>query len=367
MRIGYEAKRVFHNASGLGNYSRNLIRSMVEFYPQNDYFLYNPFPAKIPFGKEYNNIHEILPDYSNPILANLWRQKLIPKQAEKDKIDIFHGLSHELPSGLKKRGIPSVVTVHDLIFIRKPELYKAVDRKIYSLKVKAACEQASHIVAASKQTQSDLVELLKIPMERTSVIYQGCNPLYWQEPSESELNLVKKKYNLPDEYTLFVGTLEKRKNVIKLAEAAKKLKTPLVLIGRKTTYWEQYLSREGRLNPYLINPKVDDNHDLACIYSMANLFVYPSHFEGFGIPVLEALVRKTPVITSKTSSLPEVAGPDSMLINPDSDSELVNSMEIVLTSKSLQAKMKQNGYNFAQQFKDENLAAQWQKLYQSIL
>lgn len=366
MRIGYEAKRVFHNASGLGNYSRNLIRSMSLFNPQNNYFLYNPSQGKIEFGKDFSNVKEVQSDFSNPVLTNLWRQKLIPQRAQKDGIDIFHGLSHELPYGLKKKGIPSVVTIHDLIFIRKPELYSSIDRKVYTVKMKAACQQASKIVATSIQTKKDLIKFLQIPAEKISVIYQGCDPLFWQYYSNEEIKSTLSKYNLPAKFLLFVGTLEERKNVIKVAEAAKELNVPLVLIGRKTPYWETYVQNNADTNPQIYTPEVKDNMDLAKIYKAASVFVYPSHFEGFGIPVLEALASKTPVVTSTISSLPEVAGPDSILVNPDSQSEINNALRMILSSEELQCKMKKNGYTFAQNFTDSKIAEQWQKLYSSL-
>ncbi len=367
MKIGYEAKRVFHNSSGLGNYSRNLIRAMAENYSANDYYLYNPSAGKIPFGKEYENIHEIQSGYSNPLMANLWRQALIPKKAFNDKIDVFHGLSHELPVGLHKKEIPSVVTIHDLIFIHKPELYNPVDRKIYTLKVNAACEQATQIVAASIQTKKHLIKYLEVPDEKIQVVYQSCDPVFWANHSEEEINKTIEKHKLPNEFVLFVGTLEERKNVDKLVEACQKLKLPLVLIGRQTDFWKKVNSKI-KLPELIFTPKVPDNVELAHIYKAAKIFVYPSYFEGFGIPVLEAQACGTPVITSDKSSLPEVAGPDSILVDPMSESEILNAIRMVWESDGLRKKMTENSLKFASEnFKDDVLSSQWQKIYSSIL
>jgi glycosyltransferase involved in cell wall biosynthesis len=366
MRIGYEAKRVFHNRSGLGNYSRNLIRALAQYHPENSYFLYNPSLGKIKFGDDFDHVHEIRPDYKNPILTNLWRQKLVTQRAKKDKVDVFHGLSHELPSNLDKKGIPSIVSVHDLIFIRKPELYSPIDRKIYTLKVKSACQQASKIVATSEQTKNDLQEYLDIDKSKIEVIYQGCDPLFWQSHNEDDLKSVKEKYRLPAEYLLFVGTLEERKNVTKIVEEAKSIGMPLVLIGKKTPYWKNYAAKSIRKKDAIFTPTVTSNTDLAKIYQGASLFIYPSHFEGFGIPVLEALASKVPVITSNKSSLPEVAGPDSILVDPDNPSDMNNAIQMIMSSSKLQTKMKENGYTFAQKFKDEQIANQWHSLYSNL-
>ncbi len=366
MRIGYEAKRVFHNRSGLGNFSRNLIRSLATYHPENEYYLYNPKKAKIAFGQELDSVKELRPSFKNPLFVNLWRQRLLSERAQKDGVQIFHGLSQELPAGLQKRNIPSVLSVHDLIFIRKPELYKAIDRKIYTRKLKSACRQASAIVAISEQTRQDLQEFLDISADKVKVIYQGCNPLYWEEKKPGEIQTVRTTYQLPESYALFVGTLEKRKNAALVAQTAQKLGIPTVMIGRPTRQWLKEVA--PGLNPNLIlTPTVTDNEHLAAIYRGAKLFVYPSSFEGFGIPVLEALVSKVPVITSNLSSLPEVAGPSSILIDPDTPEELEEAMNRVWNSEELSQQMIKSGYTFAQHFKDDVIARQWQNLYSSLL
>ncbi len=366
MRIGYEAKRVFHNHSGLGNFSRNLIRALALSYPGNEYYLYNPKKPKIAFGDEWPFIKELRPSFKNPLFVNIWRQRLLSERAKKDKVDLFHGLSQELPAGLKKRGVPSVVSVHDVIFLRRPELYKPIDRKIYTRKLKLACRQANSIVAISEQTRKDLEKYLDIPAEKVKVIYQGCAPLFWNEKSQEEIEEVRRQYGLPEKYMLFVGTLEQRKNVGHVVKAAQKLNIPLVLIGRATKYWKQYVAPE--INTGLIHtPSVWNNEHLAAIYQGANLFTYPSAFEGFGIPVLEALVSKTPVITSNISSLPEVAGPASLLIDPDSLEELTQAIDRVWGSEDLQKQMSISGYTFAQHFKDDKIASHWQNLYSSLI
>ena len=172
---------------------------------------------------------------------------------------------------------------------------------------------------------------------------------------------------MPQDFVLFVGTLEERKNVDKLLEACQKLKLPLVLIGRATDFWKKAKANAKR--PELVFcPNVPSNEELAHIYNAAKLFVYPSYFEGFGIPVLEAQACGTPVITSDKSSLPEVAGPDSILVDPQSESEILNAIRMVWESEGLQKKMKENSIKFAEEnFKDEVLSTQWQNIYSSLL
>src|SRR5690606_36680526 len=152
MNIGYEAKRVFHNRSGLGNYGRDLVRMLSKYYPQNSYYLYNPKPAKHQlFQPDGVQVVERLPrSRRNRLFYNLWRQRNVINDLSNDGIQLFHGLSGELPIGLSKQRITGVVTIHDLIFLRYPELYSPIDRTIYLLKAKYAAHQANHIIAISE-------------------------------------------------------------------------------------------------------------------------------------------------------------------------------------------------------------------------
>lgn len=361
MIIGYEAKRIFHNSSGLGNYGRNLISALTEHHSDNQYLLYNPKKGKIGFNLSPVT-KEINPALDNPLYTNLWRQRLVSDQAAKDGVQIFHGLSQELPSGLAKNHIKSVVTIHDLIFLRFPKLYKRIDRKIYLQKVTKACISADLIVAISEQTKLDLIEFLKIDPQKIIVIYQGCHPAFWSSDIASD-NDILDKYKLPNEYLLFVGTLEPRKNPDKVLQASKELNIPVVFIGGQTKFWKtQNLTYQG-----YHNPKVDSTEELAAIYRQAKVFAYPSIFEGFGIPVLEALVCKTPVVTSNISALPEAAGPNSLLVNPNSQAEITKAIDAVWNSEALQNEMIEAGYSFAMKFRDQELAKIWSQTYSSLL
>lgn len=369
MKIGFEAKRVFHNTSGLGNYSRNLIRALAQNQPNNQYVLYNPREGKTPFGQYLPNVTETNPSVSNALYQNLWRQKFLSERARKDGIDIFHGLSAELPAGLKKKGITSVVTVHDLIFIRYPQLYKYLDRKIYTRKLRSACNQANQIVAISQQTKSDLVEFLDIDPMRIRVIYQGTDPIYWKKYTEDELEEVRQRFELPERFGLFVGTLEIRKGADKILESQLDNGIPMVYVGRPTKFWNKLmqLGKYKKIRPLIHTPEVPENEDLAKLYRLADFFIYPSIFEGFGIPVLEALISKTPVITSDRSSLPEAAGPSARLIDPEDMNAINREMQLLWGDEKLRHEIAETGYTFAQHFTDEKIAGNWQHVYQNLM
>ncbi len=369
MNIGFEAKRIFHNSSGLGNYGRNLLRALAQHFPQHQYQLFNPKKGVYTFGNEWSHVSEVLPPYTNALYAQWWRQNLVSQHAKKKQVNIFHGLSAELPKGLDKAGIPSVVTIHDLIFLRYPELYKNVDRKIYTKKAKWACKRADKIVAISQQTKSDLQQFLNIPEEKISVIYQGVNPVYWEDFNTETLTNTLAKYKLPTKFGLFVGTLETRKGVDKILEAIRISRVPMVFIGRKTAFWESQLklSENQQIKNLIYNPTVKSNTELAHIYQLANFFLYPSIFEGFGIPVLEALTSKTPVITSNISSLPEVAGPSSILVNPKNADEIAAAQTQLWENPKLCKQIAEDGFTFAHNFNDPSIAWHWINLYQSLL
>ena len=366
MVIGFEAKRVFHNASGLGNYGRNLITSLAHENANNKYLLYNYRKGNVAFDLPAG-VEEIRPKLQNKLAANLWRQRLISGKAKKDGVEIFHGLAQELPYGLQKKGIKSIVTIHDLIFLRFPNLYKRIDRNIYLKKVKHACLVSDLVVAVSSQTRQDLIDLLQVPAEKIVVIHQGCDPLFWQKHQNNILPMIK-KFGLPERFALFVGTLEPRKNPARVAEVCAKLEIPLVLVGKPTAYWTKFLqSASTAQQVYWQHIRVSSTRDLATLYAMADVFIYPSIFEGFGIPVLEALASGTPVITGNNSALREVAGPASTLINVESSADLSKAIMALWNNEELRHNNSEKGLNFAQQFTDGVLAKQWLNTYKNVL
>lgn len=366
MILGYEAKRVFHNRSGLGNYGRNLIRALAEHQPENQYLLYNYKAGPISFAPG-PNVREIRPPQKGALLAQLWRQRLVSSRAARDKVEIFHGLSGELPYGLPTRGIRSVVTVHDLIFMRFPRYYQRVDRNLYLGKLRHACRIADRVVAVSRQTRADLIQFLDLPPEKILVVHQGCAPAFWEKQEEASADL-HQRYHLPPEYVLFVGTLEQRKNPVLVAQACAQLNIPLVLVGRPTRYWQKFVQQaSSEQQKWLHHRQVDSETDLAALYQNAQCLAYPSQFEGFGIPLLEALAGGTPVITARNSALPEVAGPGGLLLSEVTEETLIEALQLLWRKPQKRKELAEAGRGHLEQFTDPVLARQWQGLYQEML
>ena len=369
MIIGYEAKRIYHNRSGLGNFGRNLLQALANYHPEHQYLLFNSHPGTISFGRDMDAIKEIQPAITAPIYRDVWRQSLMVRDIKKHQVELFHGLSMELPKGIKKLGIPTILSVHDVIFLRYPELYKSVDRNIYLAKLRRSLGECTRIVATSRQTRQDLIDLLNVDESRIDVIYQGVHPSYWIRHSKEEIEQIKSQFHLPDKFALFVGTLEQRKGVQHLLEAQLQTGLDIVYVGKPTTYWKDTFGQQKyqSIKEKVHTPEVRDTLSLSKIYQAAKLFVYPSIFEGFGIPVLEALVSQIPVITSNTSSLPEVAGPGSILIDPQSALSISNAIQQLWDDEEKSKECVQNSLNFIEQFKDQKLAAQWEQTYLSLL
>ena len=371
MKIGFEAKRVYHNTTGLGNYSRDLVRGLAKYYPQNQYFLYNPKKRAVSlFNTTSLAIVEKLPSskfYQK--FKNYWRQRGVVNDIIKDKIEIFHGLSGELPSGLKKRGIKSVVTIHDLIFIRYPNLYSFFDRKIHFIKFKKAVKQADVIIAISEQTKRDIIDFLKVDADKIKVIYQSCHNAFKIEYSQEIKENIRVKYKLPNIFILNVGTLEERKNALSIVKAVSDIDTKLVLIGRETNYSEsikKYITAHNIADKIIFLKNIP-LEDLAIIYQLATVFVYPSIFEGFGIPIIEAIYSKTPVITTKNGVFPEAGGPYSFYVNPKNTDELKNSIEQLLADENLRKSISEKGYAFAHKFNERLISQQINNLYKSLI
>ena len=371
MRIGFDAKRAYFNYSGLGNYSRNTIRLLSRHFPENDYYLYIPRKKNQITHGTYPNHTLVYPkSWKARNLSSFWRSYWLGKQLVLDGLDLYHGLSNEIPFDIHHNRVPSVVTIHDLIFLRFPEWYPPIDRKIYSRKAAFACLHADRVVAISRQTRSDIIHYLGTPEEKIDVVYQGCDPGFYREWNGSEKQEIVSRYQLPDTYLLYVGTIEPRKNLLQVIKSRHlgKLDVPLIVIGRMTPYIKQirkYMTEHSLRNITFLQDI--PNNDLPGIYQQAEAFIYPSRFEGFGIPILEALFSRTPVITSSGSCFNEAGGQSSIYVDPDNTEEMAHAIRRVLDSGDLRAEMKKKGYEHAQKFRDEIIANNLMEVYRKVL
>jgi glycosyltransferase involved in cell wall biosynthesis len=371
MRIGFDAKRAFTNKSGLGGYSRNLISALCSNFPESEFVLYTSRKKPDLYNPPFPDVQVRIPEnLIQRILHPFWRSYMIPRLLVSDRIDIFHGLSHELPFHFPTDKVKSVITIHDLIFMRFPGFYSATDRYIYERKFRYACKKADRIIAISRQTADDIVEFFGTDRNKIEVIYQGCHPDFYHPLSAEEKAAVRRKYALPASYILYVGTIEKRKNLLSLVRAMHEgnIELPLVVIGKKTVYADEvhrFLEKHRSMRVTFHDSVV--NTDLPGIYQLADVFVYPSVYEGFGIPILEALASQTPVITSQGGCFSEAGGPSTLYVDPMNIGEISEAILRVIRDPALRNKMTEAGFKFASGFRQDEVAGSVMNVYIKLL
>ncbi|MBV6493747.1 MAG: D-inositol-3-phosphate glycosyltransferase [Turneriella sp.] len=370
MHIGFDAKRAFLNTSGLGNYSRTLIELVVNAEKKSQFTLFTPKLKEENFYNSINNLPnctiETPTRFIDKSLRSHWRSFGITKLLNLKKIDLYHGLSNELPFNIKNFKGKKIVTIHDLIFLRYPKLYPFIDRKIYNKKFYHACKSADTIIAISQETKNDIINFYSIPQAKIKVVYQSCNAKFYENISRADLDKMLSLYKLPHEYLLYVGTIEERKNLLLIIKALSQVKDiPLVVVGRKRKYFQkvkEQILKLGLQSRVIFLENVA-NHDLPAIYRQAKIFIYPSFFEGFGIPIVEALASRIPVITTKGSCFLETAGPNSIYINPNNEYELAENINFLLKSKQQRKEQTEKGFIYAQKFHPKTYLNEILKIY----
>jgi len=372
MNIGFDGKRAANNLTGLGNYSRSLILQLSELFHQNHYFVYSPKVKEVQqisaFFKK-DNISLKLPEKSGP--GFLWRSFSVKSQIKKDQIAVYHGLANEIPFGMQNLQTKTVVTIHDLIFLKLPQHYKFIDRAIYNFKSKYACKNADLIVAISEQTRKDIIDLYNIAPSKIEVIYQSCDDSFKKMVPAVHKETVRIKYNLPTKYILNVGTIEARKNLLLIIRAMPEIDAAytLIVVGKKQAYATEVLAEIERLgiSDRVIFLKDIPFNDLPAIYQLASVFVYPSFYEGFGIPIIEALYGGVPVVAATGSCLEEAGGPDSIYIDPNDAPGLAQAVNAILSDPQRAIKMKTGGLTYVQKFNAPLLSRQLMNCYTNLV
>lgn len=314
MKIGFDAKRYYHNHTGLGNYSRTIVNGLQEFCPDVECQLFDE--------------------------KALTRTFTLGRKAAKNDCALLHGLSNELPTDAKHCDIPTIVTMHDVAWRTFPQMYHWIDRQLYDWKYGRSCREATRVIAISESTRRDVVNIYGVPEERVKVIYQPVQRLFYTPmPHDKAAELVSKHLDLPADrqYILNVGSINSRKNLLGLVKALERIpreNRPLLLVvGNGREYKQEvlrYVVQHGLQQDVRIETGIRDNTVLQALYTRALLMAYPSHYEGFGLPVVEAALQHCPVLTSDVSSLPEAAGPGALLCNPaDTDSIYERLTELI--------------------------------------
>ena len=367
--IGFDAKRLVRNATGLGNYGRTLVSDLVLSSGDGWQFrLYAPdegnaaLRAKVCSSPKLTFVY---PQATSGLQRSLWRiGKGIIRDMQRDGVRLYHGLSGELPRGLRQSGIKSVVTIHDLIFLRHPEYYHWLDAKLYAWKFRYTCQEADRIIAISERTKQDVMEFGQVPAEKIEVIYQSCNPQFTQQLSEEQLLKVQVKFGLPRRFILSVGTIERRKNLLLAVRALDGLTEDihLVAVGRQTNYVKAFPESE---RVHLLSGVTDE--ELMALYQQAEVFVYPSRYEGFGIPIIEAIHSGLPVVACTGSCLEEAGGPDNLYVDPDDAEGLARAVLQLLKGSAGREERIRRSREYVRRFEGQDVAGQVRRIYQQLL
>ena len=372
--IGYDAKRIVRNGTGLGNYGRTLVNELSAL-DEFDLRLYAPDDGVTQLRSQVvgrPNVAFCYPRHTHTSLGKaLWRSGGMVKQLVKDGVQLYHGLSGELPKGIAESGVRTVVTIHDLIFLRHPEYYNKVDVKLYTRKFLQTLHEADRIIAISECTRRDISELGGIDKSRIDVVYQSCAPRFTGgDPEPAKMWQVREKYVLPDRYVLSVGSIEERKNVLLAVKALHYLPddVSLVVVGRQTPYsdlvHEYILEHRMHSRVQMLHNVPDD--DLPSLYRMADCFVYPSRYEGFGIPIIEAVSQYLPVVACTGSCLEEAGGPDSLYVDPDDEQAMANAISRVLYGSPERASRIERSREYVRRFEGNNAARRIADIYQQM-
>ena len=377
MKIGFDGKRAAQNFTGLGNYSRYALEALAKYYPGEEYRVYIPKDVDNPKFEDILSaaggvMKKVLPlSAAARRLKSLWRVWGVTKSLAMDGVQVFHGLSNELPLNIRKvsPGVKSVITVHDVIFRRLPGCYPVIDRMIYDYKFRRACRNADHVIAVSECTKRDIVNDYGISPDKVTVIYQGCDPLFAEPNNKERMTEIKAKYSLPDKFIVSVGTIEERKNLLSVVKSLLLLPDDihLVAVGRRTKYTA------------LVDKFVAENHlehrvhllhgvpyvDLPVIYRCADVFAYMSLYEGFGIPLLEALNSRVPVVAATGSCLEEAGGPGSIYVEPFDVEAIAGAVKRCLLPDVKEA-MVAAGLEWAARFSMERFAHETMDCYKML-
>ncbi len=401
--IGLDAKRIVRNATGLGSYGRTLVNDLLRTAADDYLFrLYAPdegredlrqqvlqhpnlsfcYPQNVSGSKiQDSNIKGDSSLHSRASLAYpspftlhsslFWRTFGIVRDLLRDGVQLYHGLSGELPVGIRKRGIKTVVTIHDLIFLRHPEYYKWIDRKIYAWKFRRTLKEADLIIAISECTKRDIIHYGHVPEEKIRLVYQSCSTWFKQHVSDDQCQKVNARYELPNRYVIHVGTIEERKNILLAVQALPLLPEDLhlVVVGRQKPYAQQVLSEARRLG---VDTRLHllqgvPNADLPALYQMAEACVYPSRYEGFGIPIIEAIQSGLPVVACTGSCLEEAGGPSCLYVAPDDPEALASALlQVLKGAEGREARILQS-QEYVRRFEGTDVASQVLAIYEELL
>lgn len=375
-RLGFDGVRALRNATGLGNYARHLLRGLREAAPGLDLHLYSPSPPRPEFDGYAESIgatvHLPPRGWRTAGLRAVWRTTRLGHTAARDGMALYHGLTHEIPRDLPETGVPSVVTIHDLLFLTHPELFPVVDRQSYVWRYRWSIEHATALVAVSEHTRQELHTHLGVPLERIAVIPPARDPRFAVHGNEASLAALRARHDLPAEYLVMVGTIEPRKNHLLALQAVGEIGAhapPLVLVGRdggSEAELRLEARRLGIVDRVLFRNEVTDA-DLPALLQGATLALYLSRAEGFGMPIVEAMGAGVPILVAAGPHLRDAGGESAVVVDPDDPSALAAAIRALLDDPGRRTVLAAAGMRHAGGFDAATLARRLLRVYDAVL
>ncbi|MDE6273216.1 MAG: glycosyltransferase family 4 protein [Muribaculaceae bacterium] len=376
MTIGFDGKRAVNNQTGLGNYSRLVLESLSEADGgEHRLLVYAPEMKANPRLDVLKSRPNVEFRFPGPVgfHGSLWRTFGISNHLYADKVDIYHGLSNELPLNIRQSDVRSVVTLHDVIYRRLPSCYNPVDRVLYDFKYGRSCRNADRVIAISECTKRDAMEFYGIAEDKIDVVYQGCADIFRATVSPEVLDAVRKRYGLPERYIVQVGTIEWRKNLALTASALAALDkdVKLVAVGRDRKGYRKEVMEAARKNGVeadrIIWLEGLPFQDLPAVYRNASVAALPSRYEGFGIPVIEAMECEVPFVGAKGSCLEEAGGEAGRYVDPDSIDEMAEELRIAIEGGADIRQRINEGKAYVRRFDNSSMARDIIEVYRRAL
>jgi len=372
MRICLDISPAVHHRAGLGRYAQELTVALLAVDAENEYVAFYNRPSEAQVDPPLNR----LPHLTTNLPNKPWRMSVLlaqfthrPQDRLFPGVDLFHATDYLLP---RLSQVKSVFTLPDLSFRFYPETHKPLNRWFLTLMMPRFLQAADAVIAISECTKRDAMRLYGLDDAKTKVIYVGVNPRFCAASPEA-ISVVRQKYGLPGSFILSVGTIEPRKNLTTLLEAYQALRSQapnfkLVIVGKKGWLYQGFFKRlrELGLEGEVVFPGFVPDEDLPALYRAAELFVFPSLYEGFGLPPLEAMACGTPVVTSDVSSLPEIVGDAAITIDPHNAQELAGAILHILGDPGLRVRLQNKGLARAKMFSWEDTAKRTLQIYEEV-
>ncbi|GAB4114340.1 MAG: glycosyltransferase family 1 protein [Candidatus Caldatribacteriota bacterium] len=376
MRIAIDLTLLPTQLVGVGSYAKNLIDSLAKYDKKNKYFIFIKHEHSNIFEINQNNVNIIYQKniLRNKILRVLWEQFILPLYIKRLNINLLHSIHYTVPLFARCK---TIVTFHDMTFFIYPEKHIFLKRIFFRLFIRISSWKANRLIAVSESTKKDIIKFLGAS-NKIDVVYETVDSKYHPFKNESMTSMIRKKYSILNKFILYVGTLEPRKNIIRLIQAYHNLLTKklinhqLVIVGKKGWHYQEIFNMVNKLGlnkgrQKMIFTGYVPEEELPFLYNAADVFIYPSLYEGFGIPPLEALACGVPVISSNVSSLPEVVGDAGILIDPYNVQEISQAMFEILKNHKKKEQFRIKGLKRAEKFSNKNMAEGTIKVYEKTM